>query len=293
MLELPGELRNLIYRHTLDHALPRTILPRWLEGMQRLHEYTVNHPVATGRLVASSFVSLQLSCRQVYHEASHVLYETRQFSFIIAPSHASFLDAFLMSWQPTLDIQDKSYTHRITSIVLKANWDGHDWAAIRDLSWSDWKHTTHMVCCALPGFSGLRSITLDWRVPDPCDFLQPTGQQWSSISPSFEYLQASLPHILIEVLAWQRIPGSIPMQHREIRTTLQTYARHLQSLETLHHIPVFFSNTRMSYYQWSPFILHGLRNPFHRLPDTSNRVPQRPIISPLGFYATRRDSCLR
>lgn len=240
LLELPGELRNLIYRHTLDHALPRTILPRWLEAMQRLHEHTVDHPVATGRCVASSFVSLQLSCRQVHHEASHVLYETCQFSFIVTPSYASFLDAFLMSWQPTLDIQDKSYTHRITSIVLKANWDGYDWAAIRDLSWSDWKHITHMVCRALSEFSGLRSITLDWRVPDPCDFLQPTGEQWSSISPSFEYLQANMPHILIEVLAWQKIPGSIPMQHREIRTTLQTYARHLQSHETLQYIPVFF-----------------------------------------------------
>ena len=185
-----------------------------------------------------------------------------------------------MSRHPTLDIQDKSYTHRIASIVLKANWDDHDWAAIRKLSYSDWKHIMYMVCCALPGFSGLRSITLDWRVPDRCNFLQPTRQQWSPISPYFEYLQGSMPYILIEVLAWQRIPGSFSLRHRKILTTLQTYARHLQSLGTLQHIPVCLPNMRMPPHQWQPYPLRRRRNPFHRLPATSNRLPQRPIISP-------------
>ena len=284
LFQLPRELRNAVYRHALDDAFPRTILPRWMERMQRLHEYTVDYPVATGRLVASSFVNLQLSCHQLYHEVSHILYQDCQFSFIVAPSHASFLDACLMSWQPTLDIQDKSYTHRITNIVLKASWDGYDWTATRNFSWSNWKHITHMVCCALLGFSGLRRITLDWRVPNPCGFLQPTEQQWSSISPYFEHLQAILPHILIEVLAWQTIPGSIPLQYRKIRTTLQTYARHLQSLETLQHIPVSLSNIRMSHYQWPPYIFHGLTNPFYRLPDIFNRPPQRPSVSPWSFF---------
>ena len=246
LLELPGELRNVVYRQALDQALPRNILPRWMDKMQRSHKYTINHSGATGRLVASSFVNLELSCRQVYQEVSHILYRNYEFSFIIAPSHASFLDTCLGSWQPTLDIQDKSYIHRITNIVLKANWDGFDWTAIRNFSWSNWKHITHMVCRALLGFSGLRRITLDWRVPNPCGVLEPTGQQWSLISPNFEYLQVNLPHTGIEVLAWQTISGSIPSQHREIRTTMQAYARHFQSPETLCHIPVYLPNTRTS-----------------------------------------------
>ena len=290
LLKLPSELRNVVYRHALGHALPRTILPRWMEGLQGLHEYTVDCPVATERLAASSFVNLQLSCRQLYHEVSHILYEDCQFSFVIAPSHASFLDACLISWHSTLDIQDKSYTHRITNIVLKANWDCYDWAAIRNFSWSNWKHITHMVCCALLGFPSLQRITLDWRVPNPCGSLQQTGQQWSSISPYFEYLQANLPRLVIEVLAWQAIPGSIPLQYRKIRTTLQTYNRQLQSLETLQHIPVFLPSIRMSHYRWPP--LFGLRNPFYRSPDTSNRLPQRPIVSPWGFYAIHNGEIL-
>ena len=200
-----------------------------------------------------------------------------------------------MLWHPTLDIQDKSYTYSMTNIVLKANWDGYDWAAIRDFSWSNWKNVTLMVCRAFLRFFSLRRITLDWRVPHQCGFLKPTGQQRSLISPYFEYLQASLPRILVEVLAWQTIPGSIPLQYRKICTTLQTYARHLQSLGTLRHIPVFLPSTtiiRMSHCRWTPYILHGLRNLFYRLPDTSNRLPQRPIALPRGFYPIHTEEIL-
>ena len=38
LLELPGELRNVVYHHAVGHALPKTILPRWKEAMQQLHE---------------------------------------------------------------------------------------------------------------------------------------------------------------------------------------------------------------------------------------------------------------
>ena len=241
LLKLPREIRSLIYRHVLGHSLPQIVLPRWIRGMQRLHG--INYSVATGR-----FVDLQLASRQLYHESSCTLYETCQFSFNISPSHASFLDACLLLGQPTLGIHDKSYTHKIMNIVLKANWDGCDWAAIRNFSWSDWKDTVPMVCRELLGFSNLRRLTLDWRIPNPCDFLQPTGKQWSSISRYFEELQAERPHILMEVLAWQTIPGSIPLQHREIRTTLETFTKHLttthSSLSSQHKIVTLSMVTR-------------------------------------------------
>ena len=174
LLGLPRAIRNNIYRHALSHALPRTILlvlPMWMDGVQGL--------------VANSITKLQLSCRQLYHE--FLVSSTR-----IANFHSLFLHATLISWthvlmlwHPTLDIRDKSYTYSMTNIVLKANWDGYDWAAIRDFSWSNWKNVTLMVCGAFLRFFSLRRITLDWRVPHQCGFLKPTGQQRSLISPYF------------------------------------------------------------------------------------------------------------
>ena len=222
LMKLPGELRNIIYRHVFGHALPKLVLPRW---MQRLHEYSIGHPVATGRFTASSFASLQLCSRRLYHEASYILYQVCQFSFNIAPTHAAFLDGCLLSGYPSREIQDKSYIHKITNIVLKANWDCYDWAAIRRFLWTNWKDATSMVCRQLLGFSSLRRLTLDWRVPNPREYLQPTRQQWLSISPIFKRLQARRPNIRMEVLAWQMIPGSIPLEHLEIRTSLEAYTK--------------------------------------------------------------------
>ena len=135
LLELPEELRSLVYRHALGHALPKTILPRWMEGIQQLHEYTVEHSIATKRFVASLFVNLQLFLLSSLSRSFSYPLRGLPSSFIVAPSHASFLEACLMSWHPTLDIQDKSYTHRIPSVALKANWDGYDWAPVRKFSW--------------------------------------------------------------------------------------------------------------------------------------------------------------
>ena len=218
LMKLPGELRNIICRHFLGHPLPKLVLPRW---MQHLHEYSIGHPVATGRFTASSFASLQLCTRQLYHEASYILYQVCQFSFNIAPTHATLLDGSLLSGYPTGEIQDKSYIHRIPNIMLKANWDCYDWAAIRGFFWKNWRDATSMVPRQLLGFSSLRRLTLHWRVPNPREYLQPTTQQWLSISPIFKRLQARRPNIRMEVLAWQMIPGSIPLEHLEIRTSLE------------------------------------------------------------------------
>ena len=274
LMELPGELRNVIYRHALDDALPSLILPRW---EQRWHG-----------IAASSFTNLQLSSRQVYHEASYILYQTCQFSFNIDPRHASFLDECLLSESFTLNFQDKIYIHRITNIVLKANWDRYDWA--RSRTFTDWTDVTIMVCDELRGFSGLRRLTLDWKVPNPCDFLQPTKDQWLSIFPFFEWLQKLRPDICMEVLAWEVIPGSVPFRHREIRRSFGKYTQELlEATERLRHLPVllsklrypncqgtsfFFPNPRYASHQFafpnprfwryhSPFIHYGpLRNPF-------------------------------
>ena len=235
-MNLPQEARDIIYHHALGHALPNLILPTWTQGMQLWHEYSIGSPVVPGRIAASSFTNLQLSNRKVYQDASHILYQNCKFSFVIAPCHASFLDECLLPGLPTWNIQDKSYIHRITNIVLSANWDEYDWAHIRGFLWTDWEEITTMVCRELLGFSGLRKLTLDWRVPDPCDVLQPTARQWLSIAPHFERLQIRRPDIYMEVLAWQMIPGSVPLQHREIRRAFGDYT------ETLLHTPVFLPN---------------------------------------------------
>ena len=76
----------------------------------------------------------------------------------------------------------------------------------------------------------------------------------------------------------KKLPGSIPLQRRMIRTTLQTYARHLQSLETLRHIPVFLSNIRMSQYQFSR---SEIRSIYCR---TSPTDFHKDLVSPLGDF---------
>lgn len=228
LMRLCEDLRNVVYRQVLDQALPNLILPRWMQKMPRWHEDTIGHPVPTGLVAASSFTNLQISNRQVYHEASCILYQSCQFSFNIAPDNFSFLDTCLLSSEfSTWNLQDKSYIHRIKKIVLTANWNGLDWAEIRRFSWKNWEAITFMVCEELLGFSGLRKLTLDWRVPNPCGVLQPTEDQWLSISPYFERLQARRPDIGMEVLAWQINPWSIPFRHQKIRIDIKNYTQEL------------------------------------------------------------------
>ncbi|CAF9943186.1 MAG: hypothetical protein ALECFALPRED_010772 [Alectoria fallacina] len=216
LMRLSADIRNVIYRHAVGYAFPSLILPRWMQGMQRWHEYTVGLPV----LAASSFTNLQLSNSQVYQEASYILYQSCQFAFIIAPNHASFLDECLLLGCRTGVIQDKTYIHRVKDIVLKANWEEHKRTDTRSFLWTIWEDITVMVCDELQGFSGLQRLTLDWRVPNPHEVLEPTKHQWLPVSPYFERLQAKRPDIRIEVLAWQIIPGIIPFKYREIRRFL-------------------------------------------------------------------------
>ena len=240
LMKLLGDIRNIIYRHALRHALPKLILPRWMLRMQR----SIGHPETSGRFAASSFASLQLCSRQLYYETSYILYQSCQFCFSISQNTISFLDACLLSWNPTRQIQDKTYIRNITNIVVKADWDGYDRAAIWGFPWRDWIEVTSVVCNELQGFSGLRRLTLDWRVPNPCDVLQPTRKQWLSISRYFERLQARCPKIRMEVLAWQILLGSRP---REICMSLESYAEVLrEAAERLEHTPKFLPESRFS-----------------------------------------------
>lgn len=244
LMRVPSCVRNVIYRHALNNVLPNPILPRWMQG---LHEPPIGRPVAFERPIASSFTNLQLSNRQIYREASYILYESREFSVDIAQRHASFLDGCLLPGFTTPNIQDKSYIHRIKKIVIKANWDAFDWALIWRFSWTQWEAITLILCRELQGFSGLRRLTLDWRVlvPDPCEALQPTAHQWLSISPFFEELQGRRPDVCIEVLAWQMIPSSKSSKHQVIRKTFKEYAQELlQATEITQIPPIPHSNGR-------------------------------------------------
>lgn len=261
LMRFPSCVRNVIYRHALDNVLPNLILPSWMQE----------------RPIASSFTKLQLSNRQIYREASYILYESREFSFNIAQRHASFLDGCLLPWLDIPNIQDKMYIHRIKNVVIKANWDKFDWAAIRRFSWIRWEAMTSIVCRELQGFSGLRRLTLDWRAPDPCEVLRPTARQWLSISRYFEELQARRPNICMEVLVWQMIPGSVPSEHQMIRKTLEKYAQELlQATEIPEIPPVPFSNGRY----WSDRSRLVTRpNPIytsHPWPPISNGLSQDP-----------------
>ena len=239
LMRLSADVRNVIYRHALGYAFPSLILPRWMQGMQRWREHTA----------ASSFTNLQLSNRKVYQEASYILYQSCQFAFIISPSHASFLDACWLLSGRTGVIQDKTYIHKIKNIVLKANWDEYNWTDIRNFLWTKWEEITLMVCRELQGFSGLQRLTLDWRVPNPCEFFEPIKFQWLSLSPYFERLQAKRPNICIEVLVWQIIPGSIPFQYRGIcrllGTTLESIHSPSQGPE-MHHCSSLMRDLRLA-----------------------------------------------
>lgn len=227
-LELPPDIRFVLYSHILNQDLPNLILPRWLQHIQDQQEQTTGDSVIRRRPAASSFTNLQLSSRQVYEETSYVLYHQCHFSFNIAPCHASFLDGCLLPRYSGQLPQDKSYIPRIANIVLKANWDGYDWAKIQGSEWTEWKEVMSMVCDELPGFSGLRRLTLDWRGPNSCDALQPRMHQWLSITPYFQRLRARRPELVMEVLAWEVIPGSVPFKHRAVRTGFDVYFQNLQ-----------------------------------------------------------------
>ena len=272
LMRLPAETRNVIYRHALDHAFPKLVLPKWMRGMQRWHEYTTGNAVATERLAASSFTNLQLSNRQVYREVSYILYQTCHFAFSIAPLHASFLDECLLSGPSTQYIQDKNYIHRITNIALKANWDQYDWSMTQGFLWTHWDDITFKVCRELLGFTALKKLTLDWRVPYPCDVLQPTRNQWLSISPHFERLQARRPDIRMEVLAWQKLPGSVPFKHREIRRDFTGYTQDFQrDTGTPGDTPAFLPNQS---------VLSCPRSSSHQSSSISTRFLRRPVSHP-------------
>ena len=265
LLELPRELRDFIYRHALDYALPNLISPRWMQSTQRWHEYTViGSSGATMRLAAISFTNLQLSNRQVYREASYVLYQNCQFSLSIAPRHASFLDACLLSSFGTWDLQDKSYIHRITNVLIKANWDEYDWSDIRGFKWTNWNDITFLVCRELLGFSSLRRLTLDWRVPSSCDVIQPTPYQWLVVFPYFEELWARRHGLCMEVLAWEMIPG-LPSKRQEICRDFREFTRRImQVTQGPRDVIVPFWDSRYSSCQWSPILTVLLPNPFAR-----------------------------
>ena len=160
-MRFPLDVRYVIYRHALDHALPNIILPRWMQHRYLRQKYAIDHSVATERPAASSFTNLQLSNCKVYQESSYILYQSRIFSFNIAPHYASFLDGCLLSRFPFSNIQDKIYVHRITNIAIKANWGEHGWADIGRFSWKRWEYITFILCLELQGFSGLRRLTSD------------------------------------------------------------------------------------------------------------------------------------
>lgn len=275
LLGLPKEIRDDIYRHVRNFDLPNLVLPRWMQQMQRWHEYTTGYPVATGYLVVSSFTNLQLSNRQVYEEASHILYLDCQFSFNVAPRHASFLDGCLLLGCPTPQIQDKSYIHRIRKVVLKANWDGYDWAHIRGFLWTNWEDITFMICRELLGFSGLQKLTLDWKVPNPYEVLQPTKYQWLSIAPYFERLLEKRPKMHMEVLAWQIIAGSVPSRHLEIRKPFQQYTKELLGpAQRPRHTPICYRNAGYLSYQLPPTFPFEPRYPSFQWPSISSRLLQ-------------------
>ena len=254
LLKLPRELRDFIYRHAFGYAFPNLILPRWMQST-RWHEHTVvGNSVARTRLAATSFTNLQLSSRQVYLEASYVLYQDCQFSLSIAPRHASFLDACLLSSLGTWDLQDKSYIHRITNVLIKANWDEYDWSGIRGFKWTKWNDITFVVCRELLGFSNLRRLTLDWRVLDSCDVIQPTPYQWFEIFPYFEELRARRHGLRMEVLAWQMIPGPTPNRQEICRDFIEFTRKMMQVTQGPRDLIVPFWDSRYSSCPWSPVL---------------------------------------
>lgn len=80
---------------------------------------------------------------------------------LTAPCHASFLDTCLLTGSPSRDIQDQSYIHRITNIILKTDWNEYDWDDIREFIRTSWKDTTFIACRELLAFSSMRRLTLD------------------------------------------------------------------------------------------------------------------------------------
>ena len=219
LMDLPGELRSKIYRH----ALPSIILPRWMQGIRSRTNITPR-PVAIGCSAARTLINLQLCSQQMLREVSYVLYSQTHFCFSVAPTHASFLDAsLLLLWPQTWDIQGKTYINTIQNIVLKANWDGYDCTTICQDSWMNWQDVTSLVCEKLEKFRDLRRLTLDWRAPDPDNVFQPTNVQWISIAQCFDKLKATFPDLCVEVLAWQPVPGSRPLEHRTIRMPFEEY----------------------------------------------------------------------
>ena len=236
LMQLPGELREIIYCHVIDHSHPKPILPRWMhkrEEMLQRPRNPVGQPIAAGPLTPSSLINLQWCSTQLHNEVSAVLYRDCHFSFVLDPPWASFLDETITSSDHMQTLQDRTYLPRIRNVVLKVNCNDPAWALIRDFPlWGNLKEALSVVCRGFEHFSGLRRLVFDIREPKPGPLCGLTIDRWSAISPCFETLRAACPEMEMEVVVLRKSRtaaggGAAPV-YEEVRMKLQDYGKWLR-----------------------------------------------------------------
>ena len=239
LMQLPAELREKIYRHVLDFSLPKPILPRWLQKWEEMQQQPqrlrLGQPTAAGPLVPTSLVNLQLSSRQLHDEVSRVLYQDCQFSFVLDPSYASFLDSTIMSQHDMQVLQSKTYLPRIRNVVLKVHCNDVSWAVCKSFYWCSLNDALSRICRAFGHFPGLTRLVVDIRErkPNPESVCGMTSDQWSSFSPSFERLQATCPEMEMEMVVWRKRTVEVEGKgkravYSEVRMRLQDYGKWLR-----------------------------------------------------------------
>ena len=147
-LKLPAELRNMIYRHALEPIHLRTYNYPQQERQPNRH---------------SPLLNIQLTSRQLYHEAREIVFQNGDFHisahFHRATSHNGrrFADTSAIMQLAAYDsVQD----HPITNVTIFI-----DWCTFLVTCSVPHRYTEDIsdICSALPAFEGLKSIKVEWQ----------------------------------------------------------------------------------------------------------------------------------
>ena len=185
-LDLPPEVRNLVYHHHFT-------LYRTPEYQKKLREMT---------MLPDAILNVN---RQVYEEASHALYS--RFFFLItvtgtkiAHGHESYFAGLVPKISHVL--------RHMATIHLKIRWPGSDWHGsperdeTHDPSFVDLKASVKMVCTSLAQLPNLRTIKIHFAVEESSHSsrtLSPAKYRIPSLLRPLKLLRRANPEIVVEL----------------------------------------------------------------------------------------------
>lgn len=182
-LDLPPELRNIIYEH--HFALYRT--PEYRDNFR-------NKAMLPDAILGVS--------RQIYEEASHVLYHNIEFTFNIT-------DGTKVNGETFARMVPIHVLRHTNSVILEFYWprsdlhDSFDKAEMRVQSFKDLKANIETACTALAGMPDLRAMRITFIVPGPSLSLKSLSLRkylLRSLLRPLEQIRRANPELVVETV---------------------------------------------------------------------------------------------